>query len=390
MRCSRSIDVDFKPTTQPGVWLGVLRVVDQGHEVIVSDFYRLGPGRPGFDRMRDAISWSRALPYAAPHVPYAYEVGWPDVLNPIKWVGAAKDAAGAVGKPAIYAASIFTGGVPGLVAAYAADKTGVIDALGQLMEKAGGVFMDLIGSIWFQALCSSVSILVGVSELGYGCILASLGMEILNIIVRKQPEKIPGVVRRASQAVIAFGIDVTKVMDGLFSVMFTGMKDAGLNVDTLMKDGIAPIAAEFKKNGMDPKVVDRYTENILKKYSTGALQQYVTNKVADTTSNAMVNVVKLPKSNEKTTDPNKLQKGPATALAPGVIDIRKVPDVPTKSFMVPSLFASTNPFLRIDDVSKPIHLSRDTIISFKPDQRRKWAYALAALGLGVVVVNSLK
>lgn len=323
--CSRSIDVDFKPTTQPGVWLGVLRVVDEGHEVIVSDFYRLGPGRPGFDRMRDTMPLSRALPYAAPHVPYAYEVGWPDVVNPIKWAETAKDAVGTFGKPAIYAASIFTGGIPGLVAAYAADKTGVIDAIGSLAEKAGGVFMDFLGSVWFQALCSSIGVLVGVPELGVGCIIASLGMEMLNVIARRQLDKLPGLVKRAQSAALGL-IKLEDLLNGLFSTIFSGMKNAGLSVDDIMRDAVGPIRNTIVSDTfVDKGAVDAwFNKNIVEKYNTGALQEYLTKKTTSATENMLNNAIRLPTSGAKSTIG--IPSGP---IPPGArvntVDLRQVP-----------------------------------------------------------------
>lgn len=309
----RDIQVGMWATSMPGRWLAVLRVEDNGNAVIVSDYVDL-PNTIGH-------------PTIAMLEPSSWELGWPDWANPVKWVGAVDDAVSALWKPGIYAASIFTGGLPGLVAAWAADRTGVMDAIGKLAAQAGGIYLDLLGSFWFQSLCTALGIGIGVPEMAIGCVVGSLAIEILNVIIRGKMDKLPGIVKRAWRALSQVGLELDQILDGIFNVVFTGLADAGFSVESILNQAVGPVMKELQKVPfIDALKLDTYKNKLIKQYGTGAIKRELDRKVNSTVSNAVSNTgQKLDDWAAKSSDPQKIPSGPVGPnQASPIFDMRAV------------------------------------------------------------------
>lgn len=279
-----AIEIGMWPTGNPNVYLGAMRVAGNGQDVIVSNYYWVG--RPG------------------------PEIGFdlPDWVNPVNIANAALDAAKSLAKPFVYAAGVFTGGLPGLLAAWATDRAGVLDAIGDLLGKAGGVVLDVVASTWFTGLCSAVSTLLGVPEMALGCIIASLGSEVAAAVVNKDWAKIVDASMRLARFAMG-AIDPVEAVKGLIEAV---VHFPGVDIRSFVTEGFKSIRKGMSQIGLSAealKPIDDLMRDIIGKYDiVKERAEQVQTAVAQSTFLTSPSIPKAGAALTKAAD--KLPKGP--------------------------------------------------------------------------------
>jgi hypothetical protein len=221
-----------------------------------------------------------------------------------------------VTKPAVYVGSVMFGGLPGLGAAYAADRTGVLDVLEDMLKTVGGVAVGWLSSPLFAIWCNAAEWVAakfgGGGDVATGCIFVHVAAEVVSALDRQDWKMLGDAFRDLMKLAAKYQLDPESIVGTALSVALMALQEV-LRPDLVARffdDGLKRIKAEVMNSASD--AMKPFLESLFEEFQKKRSE--IENEIAARAAH-VASALPIPSATQlanKTVDPNTVPHGPST------------------------------------------------------------------------------